>query len=60
LPADNVIPGAISTIPAPAMEPIVLVASTSNVLTFETLTGVLFDKVPESLMLPLLIVVDPV
>ena len=60
LPADNVIPGATSTRPAPAIEAMVSVASTSYTPLVPTLTAVLSDKVPVTLTEPAEIVVAPV
>src|SRR6056300_435092 len=60
LPADNVIPGATSTIPAPAIEAMVSVPSTSYTPLVPTLTAVLSDKVPVTLTEPAEIVVAPV
>ena len=59
LPTDKVIPGAISRIPEPVTPAIVSVASTSNVLLLPILTIVLSDKVPVSLISPVVRVVAP-
>src|SRR6056300_1583258 len=60
LPADNVIPGPTSTRPAPAIEAMVSVVSTSYTPLVPTLTAVLSDKVPVTLTEPAEIVVAPV
>src|SRR5210317_482243 len=60
LPAVNVIPGATSTRPAPAIEAMVSAASTSYTPLVPTLTAVLSDKVPVTLTEPAEIVVAPV